>query len=131
MLTRSGRCALAILVLSVAGAAATAGAQSAKPAPGCAGMSILDPKADATRSGPIGTGDPAAANLDITGVFFTHEGGKTFAHMQLADAHDTMPQGAQGLRWYINYTAKGSARWVRASRTVPDDTLFEFGHWEE
>lgn len=134
MLSRSRRAAAgwaAVLAISAAGAVATAGAQTAKPAPGCAGMSLLDPKGDAKRTTPTASGSAAAANLDITGIYFTHEGGKTFAHMQLADANDTMPRDDQGLRWYINYTAKGAARWVRASRNVPDDTLFEFGHYED
>jgi hypothetical protein len=93
-------------------------------------MSIVDPKGDAKRTSPTGNGAAAAGNLDVTGIYFTHEGGKTFAHMQLADSNDTMPTDSQGLRWYINYTAKGSVRWVRASRSAGADTLFEYGHWE-
>ena len=135
MLSRSRQSAAgwaAVFAIGLAGVAATAGAQSAKPAPGCAGMSIVDAKGDAKRTSPLGGGAAAGANLDITGIFFTHEGGKTYAHMQLADANDTMPDDTQGLRWYINYTAKGAARWVRASINLGDaETAFQFGHWED
>ena len=125
--------AAAVLATAVAAVATSAGAQSAKPAPGCAGMTIVDAKGDAKRTSPSGGGAAAGGNLDITGIFFTHEGGKTFANMQLADAGDAMPDDTLGLRWYINFTAKGSARWVRAARNVGDsgEAVFEYGHWEE
>src|SRR3712207_5767805 len=70
--------------------------------------------------------------MDILGLFFTHEGGKTYANMQLAEASGDIPPGAEGARWYITFKAKGATRWVRASQNVDNagEVTFSYGHDE-
>ena len=123
-------CLLGGAAATIAGAALTAGAgaQTAMPAPGCAGMSTADAAGDAVRLESSGQKSPD--NMDILGLFFTYQGGKTYANMQLADASDALPEGAEGARWYVTFKAKGATRWVRASHNVTDGVTFSYGHDE-
>jgi hypothetical protein len=126
-------CLLGGAAATFAGAAFAvgAGAQTAMPAPDCTGMSVTDDAGDAKRVDPASP-QKSPDNFDILGLFFTSEGGKTYANLQLADGSDTIPDGAQGARWYVTFTAKGAQRFVRASHNVVDgETTFSYGHYED
>ena len=96
----------AAAVLAVGGAlmVPVAFGQGAKPEPGCAGMY------------PDKKGDVDYANLDLTGFWFTHLGGKTFANMRVANLDRSMPtqDGATGVNWYVLWTWDGAQRFVQA-----------------
>ena len=108
-----------------------AGAQTAMPTPDCSGMAVTDAPGDAKRVNP-GSPQKSPDNFDILGVFFTNEGGKTFANLQLAEGSDAIPDGAQGARWYVTFTYKGAQRFVRASHNAIDgEPTFSYGHYED
>ena len=78
--------------------------QGAKPEPGCAGL-YADKK-----------GDVDYENLDLTGFWFSHADGKTYANMRIANLDRTMPtqDGATGVNWYVLWTWEGEQRFVQA-----------------
>lgn len=111
----------AAAVLAVGGAlvAPVAFAQDAKPEPGCAGL-YADKK-----------GDVDYANLDLTGFWFTHVGGKTYANMRINNLDRSMPtaDGATGVNWYVLWTWEGEQRFVQAQIElgVSDEPTFTSG----
>ena len=88
---------------------AQSGAQSAKPAPGCAGVAATDPNNDAI-SDPIGapggvTAGPANPNMEITRIWFDRSGSKTTANIEVKKLDKTVPDTATGVSWYFVWTS--------------------------
>ena len=107
--------------LAAAVAVAPAGAQGEKPKP-CGGKYLLSDKAGDTNFDPTASGLPgvtAVDSADLTGLFFTFEGGKLTANMEIAKldlADMPSPAEAQGGIWYyVIYSYKGESRFVRAA----------------
>jgi hypothetical protein len=105
---------LAVLVAVLA--AVPALGQGTKPEPGCAGV-YNDKK-----------GDAAPAQLDITGFWFKHQAGKTYAVLRLADLKPVVPTDATGANWYVLWNVGEVQYFVTMSVevTAPDPT-FSYG----
>lgn len=121
---------LPIAVAAALAAAAPAAAQEpAKPAPGC-GLSLTDAVGDATSQIPA-QARPIPAALDITRLFFDHAPGRagaTTVNIGIKDLSTTLPTGATGLNWTVQWTSPtGPVRFVRAVVDYAGTTLFEFG----
>jgi hypothetical protein len=115
--------AIAAAVAAVTFSAVPVWAQDGAPQPGCLGIAVTDPAGDASRL----TGE-GPASADITGLFFTFEDGKHYANLQLADAQDELAPGATGARWYIFFKVGNGINWVRATKTGPVASTFNYGH---
>lgn len=121
----SFRIVFASLMAVTALGATTAGAQQPVPEPGCAGLAITDAPDDAKRFGTLDAPD----NFDVTGVFFVHRDGKTYAVMQTqGPGGSKLPTGATGARWYIFFKKGDQELFVRAGNITPDGESFEYGH---
>jgi hypothetical protein len=105
--------------------ASVAGAQSSgAPAPGCAGLAGEDEAGDASR---LEGQAEAPDNFDITGVFFTHRDGKTYANMRTVAGGAELPVGASGARWYIYWTTSVGEKFVRAAINNFGAPIFQYG----
>lgn len=95
--------------------------QGAKPAPGCAGV-YADKK-----------GDVEFANLDITGFWFNHAGGKTTANLRIANLDRSMPSDATGVNWYVLWSVDDVQHFVQAQIElgISDEPTFSYGTVEE
>jgi hypothetical protein len=120
--------ALAAAVLAAATfSAVPVFAQEGSPQPGCLGVAVSDPAGDQERI----TGQEGPASADILGVFFTFSEGKQYANLQLADAKDELAVGATGARWYVYFKVGNLVNWVRATKTGPVASTFNYGHIDE
>ena len=124
---RAARALALLLAASLAVLATPVLAQNAAaPQPGCAGVALTDPAGDAQRI----TGQAGPESADITSVFFTYADGKAYANMQLVDAQDELAPGATGARWYISFKSGPTMYWVRATKTGPIESTFNYGHFD-
>lgn len=88
--------------------------QPAKPEPGC--NTVYSDK----------KGDVANPSVDITGFWFDHVGGKTFANLRIADLKKEVPGNSTGVAWYVLWTFEETQYFVTASIERPS-TEPEFG----
>jgi hypothetical protein len=117
-----------------AGAALVAPAGAAdKPVP-CNGTYLVTDKAGDQAYDASGLGGPpmsAQDNADITGLFFDFTGGKLTANIEIAKLDKTVPTtapGATGGIWYyVVYSYKGQAHFVRAANRTGGDIEYATG----
>jgi hypothetical protein len=132
MRTQLARYGLVAAALAAVVAVAPAGAAD-KPKP-CGGNYLLTDKAGDTNFDPTSSGLPgvtAVDSADLTGLFFTLEGGKLMANIEIAKldlADMPSPAEAQGGVWYyVHYSYKGESRFVRAANRSGGELEFAAG----
>lgn len=99
---RSG--AAAIFLAALAAASAAPAQQAAKPVPGCAGLAAEDPAGDVTSGGD---------NYDLKGLFFTFDGSRLHAHIQVADLSPAVSKPGANARWILIYRVADAFYYVR------------------
>jgi hypothetical protein len=97
MQTKFGRRA-GVLMAATAALAATAAPATAAPPSACAGVALTDATGDASFVDPAAPPEffsPAPANMDVQQVFFTRQGGKLRANIQVENLDKTTPETAE------------------------------------
>src|SRR5688500_7679121 len=90
---------LLVLLMAIT-ATSLAGAQTAKPEPGCAGNSAVDPAGDQE-----GLTVTPGENYDLTALFFLTKSNKTTANLKIKNLTKDVPSGATDVNWYVDWTA--------------------------
>lgn len=115
------RLTLAALILALT--ASAVGAQTtAKPEPGCGGVSSNDATGD-----QAGLTVSAGANYDIKSMFFLTEGNKVTANLGITDLNKDVPAGATDIAWYVQWTAGDETKFVKADVDTKSNVAFAYG----
>jgi hypothetical protein len=121
-----------IAVLAAVAVLASGAAAADKPAPACAGLAFSDAAGDAqtNSTGLPGGEGPAQPNLDITGGFFLSDGATVTADIRVANLDRKVPDGDDGVVWYMLWHAGEETRYVGAELGSGGDVAFLYGTYD-